>query len=242
MITPRGRTSTVALIAAALGLAAASYVAWVVTAWYRFGRAPAPRHDELDPLLEDLLPEYEVAERHQIRVAATPDVTLAAAAEANIQESALVRGIFKARDCLLGAEPDVLQRPKGLLANMQSLGWRILAETPGREIVVGAVTQPWLPSVVFRGLSAEEFRSFREPGFAKIAWTLRADPVGAGESIFRTETRVTTTDPTASRLFRWYWARFSPGIVLIRRVMLRRLKRDAERGGRVGAPLLARPE
>ena len=174
MITPRGRTSTVALIAGGLGLAAASYVAWVVTAWYRYGRAPAPRHDELDPLLEDLLPEYEVVERHQIRVAATPDVTLAAAAEANIQESALVRGIFKARDCLLGAEPDVLQRPKGLLADMQSLGWRILAETPGREIVVGAVTQPWLPascsavchrrnSGVFASLASPESRGPSAP-------------------------------------------------------------------------------
>ena len=38
-----------------------------------------------------------------------------------------------------------------------------------------------------------------------------------------------TTDPTARTKFRWYWARFSPGIVLIRRVMLGPLKTDAER-------------
>jgi len=63
----------------------------------------------------------------------------------------------------------------------------------------------------------------------KIVWTLRADPVGQSESIFRTETRATTTDRTARTKFRWYWARFSPGIVLIRRVMLRLLKREAER-------------
>jgi len=63
----------------------------------------------------------------------------------------------------------------------------------------------------------------------KIVWTLRADPVGESESMFRTETRVTTTDQTARAKFRWYWARFSPGIVLIRRVMLGLLKTDAER-------------
>ena len=40
---------------------------------------------------------------------------------------------------------------------------------------------------------------------------------------------VTTTDPTARTRFRWYWARFSPGIILIRRVMLGLLKTDAER-------------
>jgi len=91
------------------------------------------------------------------------------------------------------------------------------------------VTQPWLPNVVFRGLAPEDFRTFREPGYVKIAWTLRADPVGESDSVFRTETRVMTTDPVARSKFRWYWARFSPGIVLIRRLMLGPLKTEAER-------------
>lgn len=38
-----------------------------------------------------------------------------------------------------------------------------------------------------------------------------------------------TTDPTARTKFRWYWARFSPGIVLIRRIMLGPMKTEAER-------------
>jgi hypothetical protein len=138
---------------------------------------------------------------------------------------------------VLGAEPDAAPQSKGLLAQMTSLGWRVLAEKPGREIVVGAVTQPWLPNVVFRGLAPEEFGAFREPGYVKIIWTLRADPVGDTESIFRTETRVTTTDPTARAKFRWYWARFSPGIVLIRRLLLGPLRTDAERRARTGASI-----
>lgn len=43
------------------------------------------------------------------------------------------------------------------------------------------------------------------------------------------QTRVMTTDPTARTKFRWYWARFSPGIVLIRRIMLGPMKTEAER-------------
>jgi len=97
------------------------------------------------------------------------------------------------------------------------------------------VTQPWQPNVVFRGLAPEEFRVFREPGYVKIIWTLRADPVGDTESIFRTETRVATTDPAARAKFRWYWARFSPGIILIRRLMLGPLRADAERRARQAA-------
>jgi hypothetical protein len=94
---------------------------------------------------------------------------------------------------------------------------------------MGAVTQPWLANVTFRALPPEDFWSFREPGYVKILWTLRVDPMSQDESMFRTETRATTTDPIARRKFRWYWARFSPGIVLIRRAMLRTLKAEAER-------------
>ena len=134
---------------------------------------------------------------------------------------------------MLGAEPAGATRPKGLVAEMTSLGWGLLAEAPGREIVVGAITQPWMGNVVFRALPPDQFRAFRDPGYVKIVWTLRADPAGLAESMFRTETRVSTTDPSARRKFRWYWARFSPGIVLIRRMMLGAVKREAERRARL---------
>jgi hypothetical protein len=83
--------------------------------------------------------------------------------------------------------------------------------------------------VTFRALPSSEFAAFSEPGFVKIAWTLRADPVDDDASIFRTETRAVATDATARARFRRYWAFASPGIALIRRLSLRPLKRDAER-------------
>jgi hypothetical protein len=211
---------------------AVGYAVVVGTTWYRYGRIPPASADEQDPLLDQFMPEYEVAERHHIRVAAPAAMTLAAAADTDMQQSTIVRAIFRARELVLGAEPDTGTGPQELLAQTTALGWRLLAEQPGREIVVGAVTQPWQPNVVFRGLAPDEFRAFDEPDYVKIAWTLRADPVGGSESIFRTETRVTTTDKSARRKFRWYWARFSPGIVLIRRLMLGPLKADAERRAR----------
>ncbi len=218
--------------AGGLGLVVIAYAAYVGTAWYQYGHATSPKGDEADPLLDDFMPEYEVAERHQVRVMAPPEITLSAAAETDLQQSGVIRGIFKAREMVLGTQANAVTRPKGLLAEMTSLGWRVLAETPGREIVAGAVTQPWMANVVFRGLPPNEFKAFREPGYVKIVWTLRVDPVGPAESIFRTETRVATTDPTARSNFRWYWARFSPGIVLIRRVLLWNLKKEAEHRAR----------
>jgi hypothetical protein len=82
---------------------------------------------------------------------------------------------------------------------------------------------------VFRPLPPDEFAAFDEPGYVKIVWTLRADPVGPHDSVFRTETRAVTTDAAARRKFRWYWARFSPGIGLIRQLSLGPVRREAER-------------
>ena len=130
------------------------------------------------------------------------------------------------------SQPAHDQKAGGFLSQMQSIGWGVLAEVPGREIVMGAATQPWMADVVFRPLPPGEFAAFHEPGYVKIVWTLRADPVGADESIFRTETRVTTTDTAARAKFRRYWSFASPGIVLIRWASLGPLKAEAERRSR----------
>ena len=94
---------------------------------------------------------------------------------------------------------------------------------------MGAVTQPWRQEVHFHGLPAEEFVAFREPGYAKIAWTIEAEPVGPSSSVFSTETRVVTTDPLSRERFRRYWALLSPGILIIRYEILRLVRAEAER-------------
>jgi len=40
---------------------------------------------------------------------------------------------------------------------MQSLGWVVLDEIPGRELLLGAVTRPWEANVTFRSVAAESF-------------------------------------------------------------------------------------
>jgi hypothetical protein len=174
------------------------------------------------------MPVYEVVERHHVRVAAPAALTLAAAREQDLLQLPLVRSIFKARALILRATPDDRPQPRGLLAATQALGWGILLDMPDREVVVGAVTKPWEPNVTFRALPPDDFAAFSEPGFVKIAWTLRADPVGGEASIFRTETRAVATDASARARFRRYWAFASPGIILIRQLSLRPLKREAE--------------
>jgi hypothetical protein len=143
--------------------------------------------------------------------------------------------IFKARQILLGSEPDAAARPRGLLALTKSIGWGVLAEIPGREVVMGAVTQPWRANVVFRPLAPDEFAAFNEPDHVKIAWTLRADALSPNGSIFRTETRAVATDAAARAKFRRYWSLLSPGIIVIRWASLRPLKARAELQARPAA-------
>ncbi|HET6197045.1 MAG TPA: hypothetical protein VFE12_14885 [Acetobacteraceae bacterium] len=219
-----------ALVAGGLvGVCAAGYGALVGWAWTRYGRPAPPSAEEADAQLDRFLPAYDVAERHAIHVDAPAAVALAAAKATDMQQSRMVRTIFRAREVVLRSTPAERPGPRGLVAETTALGWGALADIPGRELVMGAVTRPWLANVTFRAVPPDRFAAFDEPGYVKIAWTLRADPQPDGSSILRTETRVVATDEHARRKFRWYWARFSPGIVLIRLVLLPAAKADAER-------------
>ena len=213
------------------GSAAAAYATYAGLTWIRYGHPARSSAENQDALLDRFMPDYDIVERHRIRVSAPAEITLAAASETSLLESPVARVVFRAREVILGSEPDPdpVKRPSGLLALTTSLGWRVLAEVPGREVVVGAVTQPWKANVEFHGLLPGEFTAFNEPGYVKIAWTLRADPISARESVFRTETRAVATDASARTTFRRYWSLLSPGIIVIRWVMLEPVKREAER-------------
>ena len=222
-------------LAVGAAMAAAGYAALVVLNRARYGEAKSCADAVKDSLLDRFIPEPEVVEHHQIAIDAPADVVIAAAKELELLKSPVIRAIFRARELALGGEPDRRPHPTRLIDQMQSIGWGVLSERAGREIAFGAVTQPWEATPVFRPIPAEQFRDFSEPGFVKIAWTLRADPVDDHHSIFHTETWVSTTDPEARERFRNYWSFVAPGVELIRMAMLRPLKRAAEERARAAA-------
>ena len=221
-------TTVAAAAAAGVAVATAGYAAVAGRTWLRFGRpAPARTTAEHDPLLDVFIPTHDVVERHHVMVDAPAAVTLACARNLDLQQGCVSRAIFKARDVIMGAD-QVPAPAGGLIAVLLELGWGVLAEQPGHEIILGAVTRPWEASPVFRSVPASEFAAFGEPGYVKIVVTLRADPVTDRTSMFRTETRAAATDAQARRLFRRYWAMVSPGVALIRLAMLKPIKDAAE--------------
>jgi len=219
--------------AAAAGAGLAGFGGYAAAAWARYGRADPRRHPR-DELLDRFMPNPEVDEYHRLKIRAPAEVTFAAARQMDIQAAPVVRGIFwlRAVPSLLQGEPYRPRGSRGIVAETLDQGWGVLAEVPGREIVVGAYTQPWHEHVTFRPLPPEEFAAFSEPGYVKIIWTLAAEPAGPGESWFVTRTRVATTDPQSRKKFRRYWAPMSAGIILIRYAALPLVRKQAERQAR----------
>lgn len=187
------------------------------------------RTAESPGLLDRFIPHAEIDECHETVVAAPASTVLEVASALDLHSVPGVREIFRLREKLLGGSSPPPDRPRGLVAETLSLGWGKLAERPDRELVLGAVTRPWLADVVFTALPSSGFAAFSTPGFVKIAWTLEAEPVGDARTRFRTRTRVHATDPEARRKFRRYWRKFGAGIVLIRWLMLFAVRKESER-------------
>ena len=86
----------------------------------------------------------------------------------------------------------------------------------------------WQLSSGVHRIEAGEFTGFNTPGFAKAAWNFVVSERPSGGSRVETETRVACTDDDARRQFSRYWWPIGRFSALIRRIMLREIKRDAE--------------
>jgi hypothetical protein len=166
--------------------------------------------------LDEVLPEYRFAERHEVRADVAPERLLAAARAVTLAELPLVRLLFRLRGLGHG-----LDAAATILDAMGAEGFEALAEEPGRELVVAAVGRPWsLRGGLRRG---EDFATFAEPGWAKMALSIRVEADGR----LVTETRVHLTDAAAARRFRPYWLVVRPFSGLVRRLWLRAAVRRA---------------
>lgn len=237
------------VVAGVLAFAGAAYALDAGLTWYRYGSKKVEiGGGETDSLLDLYMLEYEAVKRHAMMIAAPAEAAFSTACGLDLSASSVIRSLFKIRELALDrftrknaaitgrSKAEAPSQPKELRAQMKAVGWSLLAEIPGREIVFGAVTQPWVANPVFRAVPTDEFAGFSEPGFVKIAWALRADPISASRCRFRTETRVIATDAVARSKFRGYWALVSPGVTVVRRILLHAVKTEAERRVRKQQP------
>jgi hypothetical protein len=182
--------------------------------------------------LDRLMPDYDVHEVHSTLVRASANEVYRVLFEVTANEVWLFRALMAVRG--LGARGADGSRP--LLETAQEGGFAVLAEEPGREVVLGVMGRFWqLRQRSIRPIgSPAEFTSFAEPGFVRAAMNFRIEPLAGGICRVTTETRVRATDDRARRAFRAYWTLVRPGSAFIRRMWLRALKRRAERAPEAG--------
>jgi hypothetical protein len=183
-------------------------------------------------LLDEVLPRYDASERHEIVVAAPPDVVFGAVKDVTVRDVRLLTPLMALRGL-----PRLVKRRRRLrrlpssspvLGRLLEVGFVQLGERPGAEIAVGAVGRFWRPADnrPVTVPTRDEFLSFSEPGYAKavIAFVIR--PEGDGSRIV-TETRIVGTSPDATRAFLRYWRLIRPGSGAIRRSWLAAIRRRA---------------
>lgn len=186
--------------------------------------------------IERYIPAWDVRSCHETIVQAPADMVFAVAEHFDLQSIPLIRAIIWLRSTIMRASRSTPRRPAGLVEETKSLGWGELFRRPGRELVMGAVTQPWLGNVKFTAVPEGEFLGYGEHGRVKIVWTIEAVAIEPGLTLLRTETRVRATDLIAREKFHRYWRFAHYGIQLIRWLHLAALRRAAELQYRMSQP------
>ncbi len=215
----RTRVRAAALALCGLGLAMTA-VLWP---------AGVSRSSRPDQRLDRFLPEYQFSEVHEARVRAPVEAVVKAIREVSLADMpaavALLRIRAAAGGRFRGSPPDA--RP--LLDAMLQPGSGFLAldtADPGELVygMVGFVHKPKPPVT-----TPEQFAAFTEPGGIRVAFNLRAVPLGDGAVRLSTETRCLANGDEARRTFARYWRIIYPGSSIIRRVWLDAIIARAER-------------
>jgi hypothetical protein len=192
-------------------------------------------------LMDQFLPAYDFVVVHAHVVRAPTAQCYRLASELDLFRAPLVRSLLGIRGLpqrVVGAlrgrgkTPGlVASRPTFRVKDMVGLGWIMLGETPGVEMVIGQVSRPWKAVAVSTDapVAPDQFISFDRRGFAKIATSIRIDPYGNDSSILTLETRVAITDDESRLRFRRYWLLIGPFSSLIRRMALRLLAAEIHR-------------
>jgi len=186
-------------------------------------------------LIDRFLPRFDVSEIHEVVVDAPSEITSDAIRQTDLRDP-IIDGLFALREL----PTRLLQRLRGAPALIPpgpftfddmaklDMGWMLLEEDPGTEFVVGSIGKFWQRDYGLKPVPAQDFISFAEPGYAKLAMSFSLRSAGGGAVILRYEARTATTDETARMHLRRYWRLIRPGVAIVMRRALRRIKAEAE--------------
>ena len=192
-------------------------------------RVAAPRTE-----LDKFVPVYQFYEVHSIHIKASRMRVYHAVKEIRGSDIRFFRTLTWIRRFGRSGRQDILNPgdKDPILDVATRSGFRLLADQPEREIVLGTIViEPdnWPPGLDPKNPpTPEDFKTLHEPGFAIAGMNFLIDEEGPDACLLTTETRVWAADATALKRFSAYWRTIYPGSALIRRMWLRAVKNRAE--------------
>ena len=187
-------------------------------------------------LLDTYLPNYLLREVNHIAVAASPEEAYRSACQFDMATIPWIRHLFQIRTILDPGERIQQLTPRD---SYQKGGFILLQERKDQELAVGAIGKIWNPSIRFEHVDPESFATFHNPGFGKVAWSIKCDSRLGGGALITIEVRIGATDAASSARMRGYFSFVGPFSRAIRRATLSAIGRkltdvfDAEKTQRL---------
>ena len=182
-------------------------------------------------LIDSLAPNPDAVETHFLNINASPEVVYRALWTADLGRSLIIKSLLALRslpELIVHPRQPLPQDRKVTLQTLIDAGFGVLAEQPGKEIVLGVSGRFWRPMGNLSAFNRADFDAPPPAGLARAVWNFHVEGVN-DQTILSTETRVTCGDRRSRRKFRAYWFFVRPFSGLIRRLMLRAVRLEAHR-------------
>jgi hypothetical protein len=167
--------------------------------------------------MDEFLSTHDFSAVHEIRINAPPSVVYQRLLVSDFNEAWVVRLLMTLRS---GGRPPRNRAPGDLRQRFQGTGFIILAEVPGKELVIGVAGKFWRPDGGrCLDLTAADFVGFSRPGCTKAAWNFRLRTESPKCTVLSTETRIKCFGRAALWKFRLYWSLVGPFSGLIRKAI-----------------------
>lgn len=173
--------------------------------------------------LDRFIPSPCLLEIDDIELPMPPERAWELVRHGDLGRTPAIRALFALRT-LHAPEP---LRIDDLVSTTEKPGFGMLAEEPGRTLVVGAIGKVWKRDIPFVHVPPAAYARFHDPGYVKVAWSITVEPRGEHGSRVGIELRVDATDGRAWRVFHRYFRVIGPWSRFIRRSLLASLAREA---------------
>ncbi len=183
--------------------------------------------EEGSTLIEEIVPRYQLGERHSVFVEAPPELVFESLKRAKGDERPVVK-LFDLLPLIIGKRDasSLSEDGKPLYGTLRETSG-LVVERPDRELLTANIATadehtPSTPNTV-RGFVAYRLRHNE----MKLPVTFRVEPESGGSRL-TTETRVMFAEGDLCHDFGWYWGVIYPGSSLVRVELLKAVEHRAE--------------